>query len=222
MMIDLQLCTQCSQCCMEWSIIIHHEIQDLFVKKYGFTKQEQSMSRARMQIQGQNTQIHKVRPNTASVSHRDEQESITIIKMNSKWSDLSVLSLVFISNRWFSLVFIKLTMKNQRKPSLVMMRECPCSTKTREVLENPSPPPSRFPSAIGFAPLDPRVSWCKTNGRGKSLKISLDPREFLRARSREISRVSGNLGRRGWIFQYLPPLGGARIQTFQPNFTPST
>ena len=32
----------------------------------------------------------------------------------------------------------------------------------------------------------------------------------------EISRVSGNLGRRGWIFQYLTspiPLGGARIQS---------
>ena len=42
MLIDLQLCTQCSQCCMEGSIIFHHEIQNLFVKKYGFTKQEQS------------------------------------------------------------------------------------------------------------------------------------------------------------------------------------
>ena len=36
-------------------------------------------------------------------------------------------------------------------------------------------------------------------------KISLRPRE--------ISWVSGNLGRRGWIFQYLTPLGGARIQS---------
>ena len=96
-------------------------------------------------------------------------------------------SLVFIRNRWFSLVFIKSTMKNQWKPSLVMMRECPCSTKTREVLENPSTPPLRFPLAMGFAPLDPRVSGCKTHGRGKSLKISLDPREFLRA------SLSGNL-----------------------------
>ena len=50
---------------------------------------EQSMSRARMQIQGQNTQIHKVRTNAASVSHWDEQESITMIIMNSKWSDFS-------------------------------------------------------------------------------------------------------------------------------------
>ena len=69
-------------------------------------------------------------------------------------------NLSFIDTCWFSLeivgfhwVFIKLTMK---KPSLVMMRECPCSTKTREGLENPSPPPSRFPLAMGFAPLDPR------------------------------------------------------------------
>ena len=72
-----------------------------------------------------------------------------------------------------------------------MMRECPCSTKTREGLENPSPPPSRFPLAMGFAPLDPReipqVSGCKTHGRGKSLKISLDPRDFPRA------SPSGNL-----------------------------
>ena len=44
--------------------------------------------------------------------------------------------------------------------------ECPYSTKTREVLGNPSPPPSRFPS---------------------TLEISLG------LRPREISRVSGNL-----------------------------
>ena len=53
---------------------------------------------------------------------------------------------------WFSLN----NDENQWGPSLVMMRECPCSTKTREGLENPSPPPSRFPLAMGFAPLDPR------------------------------------------------------------------
>ena len=118
-------------------------------------------------------------------------------------------------------------MEQWSNPSLVMMRECPCSTKTREVLGNPSPPPSRFSLAVGFAPLDPRgakptasvnlsrfpstleislglrpreiprVSGCKTHGLGKSLKISLDPRE---------------IGRRGWISQYLPRLDGARIQ----------
>ena len=33
-------------------------------------------------------------------------------------------------------------------PSLLMMTDCPCSTKTREVLGNPSPPPSRFPSTL--------------------------------------------------------------------------
>ena len=32
----------------------------------------------------------------------------------------------------------------------------PYSTKTREVLENPSPTPERFPEAVGFAPRDPR------------------------------------------------------------------
>ena len=40
--------------------------------------------------------------------------------------------------------------------ALLMMRECPCSTKTGEGLENSSPPPSRFPLAMGFAPLDPQ------------------------------------------------------------------
>ena len=46
------------------------------------------------------------------------------------------------------------------------MRECPYSTKTRELLGNPSPLPSRFPTTI---------------------EISLG------LRPREISRVSGNL-----------------------------
>ena len=68
----------------------------------------------------------------------------------------------------------------------LMLRDCPCSIKTREVLWNPSPLPSRFPS---------------------TLEISLG------LRPREISWVSGNLGRRGWIFQSLPPLGGARIHS---------
>ena len=54
------------QCCMEGSIIIHHGIQNFFVKKYGFKEQKK---RARMQIQGKNTQIHKVRPSASSVSH---------------------------------------------------------------------------------------------------------------------------------------------------------
>ena len=50
----------------------------------------QSKIRARMQIQCQNTQMHKVRP--SSVSHRDEQESIAIIVINSKTLfDLSFL-----------------------------------------------------------------------------------------------------------------------------------
>ena len=82
---------------------------------------------------------------------------------------------------------VKLSMKLSINPSLVMMRECPCSTKTREVLGNPSPPPSRFSSAVGFAPLDPR--------------------DFPRA------SPSGNLlGLGGCISQYIPPLGSVRIQ----------
>ena len=84
-------------------------------------------------------------------------------------------------------------------PSLVMMRECPCSTKTREVLGNPSPPPSRFSSAVGFAPLDPRdFPRASPSGNPSGLgvqnprprkisRISLDPRDFPRA------SPSGNL-----------------------------
>ena len=65
--------------------------------KYGFTEQKK---RARMQIQGQNTQIHKVRPNAASVSHWDEQDSITIIIMNSNQKhDMISLSFVLMNNR---------------------------------------------------------------------------------------------------------------------------
>ena len=54
---------------------------------------------------------------------------------------------------------------------------------------------SRFPSTLEIS-------------IGLRLEISLG------LRLREISRVSGNLGRRGWIFQYLPPLGEAWIQFF--------
>ena len=91
---------------------------------------------------------------------------------------------------------VEQSMKLSINPSLVMMRECPYSTKTREVLGNPSPPPSRFSSAVGFAPRDPRehsrVEGCKTHGQGKSR------------------------GRRGWISRYLPSLGGAR--TFSHHY----
>ena len=75
-------------------------------------------------------------------------------------------------------------------PSLVMMRECPCSTKTREVLGNISPPPSRFSSSVGFTPLDPRVSGCKTHGLGKSLEFPSTLEISLGLCPREISWVS--------------------------------
>ena len=48
-------------------------------------------------------------------------------------------------------------------------------------------------------------------GIGKSipsaLEISLDPRDF--------SGLGKSLGRRGWISQYLPRLGGARIHSMK-------
>ena len=94
---------------------------------------------------------------------------------------------------------VEQSMKLSINPSLVMMRECPCSTKTREVLGNPSPPPSRFSSAVGFAPLDPRdFPRASPSGNPSGLgvqnprprkisRISLDPRDFPRA------SPSGNL-----------------------------
>ena len=92
-----------------------------------------------------------------------------------------------------------------------MMRECPCSTKTRDGLGNPSPPPSRFPLVMGFAPLDPRGAKPMTAGNLSRFPSTLEI--SLGLRPREISRVSGNLGRRGWISQSIPRLGGARIQS---------
>ena len=56
-----------------------------------------------------------------------------------------------------------------------------------------------------------------SGGIGKSipsaLKISLDPRDFPRASpSGNLSGLGKSLGRRGWISQFLPRLGGARTQ----------
>ena len=69
--------------------------------------------------------------------------------------------------------------------------------------------PSALEISLGHGFCTPRPSGCKTHGCGKSLKISLDPRDF--------PWVSGNLGRGGWIFQSLPPFGGARIQSHPTN-----
>ena len=56
-----------------------------------------------------------------------------------------------------------------------------------------------------------------SGGIGKSipsaLQISLDPRDFPRASpSGNLSGLGKSFGRQGWISQYLPRLGGARIQ----------
>ena len=78
--------------------------------------------------------------------------------------------------------------------SLLMMRECPCSTKTREVLGNPSPPPSRFPLAVGFAlwkSLGSRAAKPTASGNLSRFPSTLEI--SLGLRPREISRVSGNL-----------------------------
>ena len=57
-----------------------------------------------------------------------------------------------------------------------------------------------------------------SGGIGKSipsaLKISLEPRDFPRASpSGNLSGLGKSLGRRGWISQYLPRFGRARIQS---------
>ena len=57
-----------------------------------------------------------------------------------------------------------------------------------------------------------------SGGIGKSipsaLEISLDPRDFPRASpSGNLSGLRKSLGRRGWISQSLPRLGGARIHS---------
>ena len=61
-----------------------------------------------------------------------------------------------------------------------------------------------------------------SGGIGKSipsaLQISLDPRDFPRASpSGNLSGLGKSFGRRGWISQYLPRLGGARIQCQLPT-----
>ena len=89
----------------------------------------------------------------------------------------------------------------------------PCSTKTREVLGNPSPPPN-FPRPKRFP---------KGEARGKS-RGSREIREIFRGRGFCTPRVEGckihgqgkSRGRRGWISQYLPSLGGAR--TFSHHY----
>ena len=55
--------------------------------------------------------------------------------------------------------------------------------------------------------------------RGRYWEIHpLRPRDFPRP-SRFPSGLGKSLGRRGWISQYLPRLGGARIQSLSINFS---
>ena len=104
----------------------------------------------------------------------------------------------------------------------------PCSTKTREVLGNPSPPPN-FPRPKRFPEGEARG---KSRGSREILRdfprpwvLHPETRGISRGRSpREIPRVEGckthgqgkSRGRRGWIFQSLPNLGGAR--TFSHHY----
>ena len=79
-----------------------------------------------------------------------------------------------------------------------------------------TPRPSGFPSGFALGK--------SLGSRGAKPTASVNLSRFpstleisLGLRPREISWVSGNLGRRGWIFQSLPPLGGARIQSLQTS-----
>ena len=119
------------------------------------------------------------------------------------------------------------------------MRECPYSTKTWEVLGNPSSPPSRFPStlkiSLGLRPRD--NSWVLGNlsaiGDGLSTgkdflihncrkiddeRICLCSREIHPLLLYEISHVSGNLVRFLNISLVLVDHGYIRVSlTYQFN-----
>ena len=104
----------------------------------------------------------------------------------------------------------------------------PCSIKTREVLGNPSPTPD-FPRPERFPEGEARG---KSRGSREILRdlprpwvLHPETQGISRERSpREIPRVEGckthgqgkSRGRRGWISQYLPSLGGAR--TFSHHY----
>ena len=81
-----------------------------------------------------------------------------------------------------------------------------------------TPRPSGFPSGFALGKsLGSRGA--KPMAAGNLSRFPSTLEISLGLRPREISRVSGNLGRRGWIFQSLPPLGGARIQSNQKILT---
>ena len=74
-----------------------------------------------------------------------------------------------------------------------------------------TPRPSGFPSGFALGKsLGSRGAKPMTAGNLSRFPSTLEI--SLGLRPREISRVSGNLGRRGWISQSIPRLGGARIQ----------
>ena len=69
---------------------------------------------------------------------------------------------------------VEQSMKLSINPSLVMMRECPYSTKTREVLGNPSPPPSRFPSTLEIFALGKSL-WSREISWASGMDFSIPP-----------------------------------------------
>ena len=75
-----------------------------------------------------------------------------------------------------------------------------------------TPRPSGFPSGFALGKsLGSRGAKPMTAGNLSRFPSTLEI--SLGLRPREISRVSGNLGRRGWISQSIPRLGGARIHS---------
>ena len=84
-----------------------------------------------------------------------------------------------------------------------------------------TPRPSGFPSGFALGKsLGSRGAKPMTAGNLSRFPSTLEI--SLGLRPREISRVSGNLGRRGWISQSIPRLGGARIQwKFIPFLVPA-
>ena len=105
----------------------------------------------------------------------------------------------------------------------------PCSTKTREVLYQYTAERILILTLSILPCLEGWISWSIPRDRiddeenvrtppklGRNWEIHpLRPRDFPRASpSENLLGLGKSLGRRGWIFQYLPRLGGAWIQSF--------
>ena len=105
----------------------------------------------------------------------------------------------------------------------------PCSTKTREVLGNPSPTPKRFPETREISRGRSQRVILVEHGYNTSLlsavcvnnisRVLVEYRHFQdfppASPLGNLSGLGKSLGRRGWISQYLASFGG--VQTFSSS-----